>query len=578
MNQTSRRLIIALLGALVAGMIGTTALAQCNCVGEDCYSDIVVTDAGIDASLGTYIYDGLVGGKPSWEHERFGVRIFYSQTELCWKIGNSDEEYYYQSGLTTADSPPASRWNFGPDGDLPMPKVTSSGPCEAAGLVVTIIGDDRRIREWTDEFVPVDISFATAPTSDVTITITPDSQLDIGQGASVQLVISYQAGVDPWDDVHSFEIHAVDDATLEDGEMTAGSFDVEPWHTGKVRIETESADPEYNAHLKTLYIQVEDERWEIVVEQTPPLIVLPEEFNENTFMQWWLISLAGQNKTFVSEAGDQDTILVSLSTEPSEKIDVFVYSDYLTLYVDSNRKLPPLRLTFDKTNWNVPQEVVFGMEDNAYAGTDLYSIATLHIDASYDSPTHEFADAKVELPVFMEDDEYWKAKENRFGLNSFLDQQYPVWWGAARIAAVYKIGDRIRASYEPPLRDDGSPSIGMTATFDQVPKSSYEESLFRAGLTGTAPSDSSGFLRTEVGYYDENTKTHRIGLDTAGLDPGIYLLQIDYTEDNGDDYTEILYILIVDAREDGNPSQTLEDYEIVFTMGDKLKELLESDD
>jgi hypothetical protein len=89
------------------------------------------------------------------------------------------------------------------------------------------------------------IALDSVPTEDVTVTLTPDDQLDLGMGAGAPIALTFtrENALVP----QSIEVTAFDD-TIQEGP-----------HAGAIAVQTESADPSYDAlNVESLSISIRD--------------------------------------------------------------------------------------------------------------------------------------------------------------------------------------------------------------------------------------------------------------------------------------------------------------------------------
>ncbi|UCF09827.1 MAG: hypothetical protein JSW65_07150 [Candidatus Bipolaricaulota bacterium] len=117
----------ALLAAVLAALVSFAVLgADCTCVVGDCFEDIVITGAGMDAARGTYHFVGIVDGRPSYENSQ-GVVIYHRSTR--WYIDQGRDGFYRVS--SNAIYPPTRGWDIYEAGDIPLPQLSGGAECGA---------------------------------------------------------------------------------------------------------------------------------------------------------------------------------------------------------------------------------------------------------------------------------------------------------------------------------------------------------------------------------------------------------------------------------------------------------------
>lgn len=177
------------------------------------------------------------------------------------------------------------------------------------------------------------------PTSNVTITLTPNSQLTLDKATLVFTPLN-------WDTPQSFTVSAVDDILVEGD------------HSGIISYSISSLDSKYNDYelLSDTTVLIED--------NDPGLLVV------------------FQNGT-VQELLTTDTMSVSLLTPPTDDVTV-------NLDPDNQLYLSESVLTFTSANWDTPQDViVYGIDDGVVEGshTGTVSFDLTSNDSNYQGVT-----------------------------------------------------------------------------------------------------------------------------------------------------------------------------------------------
>lgn len=180
------------------------------------------------------------------------------------------------------------------------------------------------------------------PTSNVTITLTPNSQLTLDKATLVFTPLD-------WDTPQSFTVSAVDDILVEGD------------HTGLITYSISSLDSKYNDYelLPTTVARIDD--------NDPGLDV------------------SFQNGGSVQELLVTDIMYVSLLTPPTDDVIINISPDS-QLFVSSTS------LTFTTANWDTPQEVVvYGIDDYVLEGahSGFIDLVTSSTDVNYISVENE---------------------------------------------------------------------------------------------------------------------------------------------------------------------------------------------
>lgn len=173
------------------------------------------------------------------------------------------------------------------------------------------------------------------PSSNVTITLTPNSQLTLDKATLVFTPLN-------WDTPQSFTVSAVDDILVEGN------------HSGLITYSISSLDSKYNDYelLPNTVASIDD--------NDPGLLVTFQNFT-------------------VQELLTTDTMSVSLLTPPTDDVTV-------NLDPDSQLYLSESTLTFTSANWDTPQDViVYGIDDGVVEGlhTGVISFETSSLDTNY---------------------------------------------------------------------------------------------------------------------------------------------------------------------------------------------------
>uniref|UniRef100_UPI00272E6A52 Calx-beta domain-containing protein n=1 Tax=Candidatus Chloroploca sp. Khr17 TaxID=2496869 RepID=UPI00272E6A52 len=214
--------------------------------------------------------------------------------------------------------------------NAPVVEVTVSED-DTAGLTVlppTIaLSEDPTALDNTGVF---SLTLESRPLADVTITLTPDAQVDV---APTTLVFT----VDRWNESQNVTVTALDDAIVEPSP-----------HTGIIEISSASTDANYNRTWPDYTVSITD--------------------NDVAG-----IEVVAPSSQFTSEDGDAVTMTLRLTSQPTASVSIDVTSsDISEGAVSAANGLP---LVFDATNWAVPQIVtITGVDDDLFDGLQAYNI------------------------------------------------------------------------------------------------------------------------------------------------------------------------------------------------------------
>lgn len=207
---------------------------------------------------------------------------------------------------------------FNPDG-------SSFVPIDGQGIVT--VGEGGTFAPATK---PFQLALKTIPNSDVAVTLTPDSQLDLGQGSGKPVTLTFTPGNALAG--QTVNVTAVDD-TLIEGD-----------HTGKISFSTSSADPLYNNNtsLTNLKATIKDN-------DVPGVKVTPVPLN-------------------LAEGGSAQNLLVSLTSVPQNNVTLTLVADsQLNLSSFGNTKI--FTFTFTPQNALIPQAIpVTAVDDTLVEG------------------------------------------------------------------------------------------------------------------------------------------------------------------------------------------------------------------
>jgi hypothetical protein len=217
---------------------------------------------------------------------------------------------------------------------------------DVAGVSVTQSGGTTQVTEGgaTDGFTVV---LNTQPIADVTITLAPDSQLDVGGGGGLPLNLLFTTA--NWQSPQPVTVTAVDDAVAEGP------------HLGTITFSVTSSDPVYNGLA------------------VPDVVV---QITDNDVAGVSVTQSGGT--TQVTEGGATDSFTVVLTSQPIANVTITIAPDS-QLDGGGGGGLP-LNLLFTSVNWQTPQPVTVAAVDDAVAEgphNGNIVITTASADANY---------------------------------------------------------------------------------------------------------------------------------------------------------------------------------------------------
>ncbi|MEZ6125267.1 MAG: NF038122 family metalloprotease [Planctomycetaceae bacterium] len=284
------------------------------------------------------VYDmfGIVGNDPGAAWTDGGVTTVDAtlRRKSSIAVGNPN-------GLTPLSNLSAE-WDAFPTDDSTDLGTHDSGP-GTADIIVTESGGSTDVAEGgaTDSYT---IVLATVPTDDVTVTVTPDGQIDLGSGAGVAVVLTFTVGT--WDTPQTVTVTAVDDSAAEGN------------HTGTITHAVTSVDAAYDGFAVANVVA------NITDNDTPGVTIVESG-----------------GSTDVIEGHTTDTYTVVLDSVPSADVTITVTPDGQTS-LGSGAGVAIL-LTFTPGSALIPQTVTVTPNDDAVAEGNHTSTIT-HTVASGD--------------------------------------------------------------------------------------------------------------------------------------------------------------------------------------------------
>ncbi len=250
-----------------------------------------------------------------------------AQTVTVTAVNDSIAEGAHNSTITHSVS--SSDTNY--DG-LSVGNVTAAiTDNDTAGITLTQSGGTTTVTEGgaTDSYTLV---LTSQPAADVTITLTPGADVDLGYGAGQFVALIFTAS--DWSTIRTISVSTLDDPLAEGP------------HVGTIVHTASSADADYDAYpVADLVVQITDNDVAGVT-----------------------AALTSPNAT--TEGGGVATISVALASAPTASVTLPVASSDTTEALVS---VPSV--TFSAQNWNTPQQIVVtGVDDDVGDGAIGYAV------------------------------------------------------------------------------------------------------------------------------------------------------------------------------------------------------------
>lgn len=239
------------------------------------------------------------------------------------------------------------------DSDLTVSIVDDDEP----GVIVTPTGAGTTCIEGGsgDSY---DVRLSSEPTQTVTVTITPDDQLDVGSGASTAIHLTFDAG--DWNIWKTVSVNAYDDAVDE----------ASP-HAGLIDHAVSSTDPFYNVNSIIVIDGVQNTDLSVAITDNDQASIAITQ---------------SSGSTDLTEGGATDTYEVVLTSQPTDPVTITVMTDAQSTVSTVVRNA--INLVFDANNWDQPQTATLTAVDDAIAeGTHTSTVthAASSGDANYDA-------------------------------------------------------------------------------------------------------------------------------------------------------------------------------------------------
>ncbi|MEM7737125.1 MAG: MBG domain-containing protein, partial [Deinococcota bacterium] len=189
------------------------------------------------------------GGTPTFTATYAGFVAPDDETVLTTAVSFADNAPDYNTaGIYTITPSGAAAANY------TFTYTTGTLTIQTAGFSITESGGDTAVTEGgaTDT---IDVVLTSIPTADVDITVTPDTQLDIGTGAGTASTLTFTPA--NWDTPQTINVTANDDT------------DVEGAHTGTLSFTVASGDGNYDAAvLADITVAITDDEPAVIITPT----------------------------------------------------------------------------------------------------------------------------------------------------------------------------------------------------------------------------------------------------------------------------------------------------------------------
>ena len=231
---------------------------------------------------------------------------------------------------------------------------------DVAGVSITESAGSTEVTEdgTTDSYTVV---LTTQPTADVTITLSPDVETDLGGGAGTPIDLIFTDS--DWDSAQTVMVTAVDDAVAEGN------------HGSTISHSAASSDGNYDGIT---------------------IVNVTATIADNDTAGFSITETDGH--TAIGEDGTTDTIEVVLTSEPAQPVTV-------TFTMDGQVQLSTTSLVFHALNWNDPQTVTVTAVDDDDVESYHTSIVTFAISSS-DANYSNLADKDISINITDNDIAY----------------------------------------------------------------------------------------------------------------------------------------------------------------------------
>ncbi|MFW6063011.1 MAG: Calx-beta domain-containing protein [Chloroflexota bacterium] len=237
------------------------------------------------------------------------------------------------------------------------------------GVLIVESGGDTEVEEGGDGDTYT-VTLGTEPMDPVTITVSPDAQLDLGSGAGISRTVTFDDT--DWDTPVTIDVEAVDD-NVDEGSQ----------HTATITHTATSDDSDYDGSA-ALYLP-SDTVTATVIDNDTAGISIAETGND----------------TRVSEDGTTDTYTITLTSRPLQEVDI-IATPHEELDLGNGYGVP-YTVTVAPAAWQVPHTITVGVLDDDVYEPDDVTLQIAHGSAS-DDPLYDGLTLDS-LDVFVEDDD-----------------------------------------------------------------------------------------------------------------------------------------------------------------------------
>ncbi|KAB2940012.1 MAG: hypothetical protein F9K17_14415, partial [Phycisphaerae bacterium] len=300
-------------------------------------------DVETDVGSGPGVAMNIVISPASWNIAR---------TVIVTAVDDADSEGPHTSTLTHTLTSGDTNYN-----GLAVPNVVANIiDNDAPGVTIGQTGGSTDVNEQGPTSDTYALSLDKAPSADVTITVDPDAQTDLGAGPGVAINVTFQ--VSNWNVARNVTVTAVNDSTQEGN------------HTSTITHAVSSGDGAYNGiAVPNLTVNITDNDVAAVI-----------------------ITESGGNTAVAEQGPTSDTYTIVLGSAPSSNVVVTIDPDTQT-DLGSGPGVAILR-TFTSVNWNSPHTItVTAVNDSIAEGN--HSSTITHSASSSDGNYNGLAIANV---------------------------------------------------------------------------------------------------------------------------------------------------------------------------------------
>ncbi len=329
LDETNETVVVSLSGASNATLLDDTGLVTLT--DNDATPTLTINDVSVDEATGsatlTVSLTGLSGSTVSVAYFTTdgsavnGSDYVSTVGTLTWSSGDTGDKTFTVTVLDDSEDEEEESFNVHLSSASNATLIDATGAVtltdnDSAGITVEPSGGSTNVTEGSSSVDTLIVVLATAPSSPVTVTVTPSDDVSIDT-----TTLTFDST--NWNVVQTVSVSAVDDDQVEGAHSASLSFNVT------------SSDTHYDGFtLSSLAVQVTD--------------------NDSAGVS--IIESSGA--TSVTEGGAGDTYTVVLTSEPSADVTIDMTPDSQVLSdVDS--------LVFTSTNWNIAQTVTVSAVDDA---------------------------------------------------------------------------------------------------------------------------------------------------------------------------------------------------------------------